>query len=149
MPPTAPQFNFYLWCWFFSGFDKIDNCWQEKKQMLFISKMTPKVLLTEVILLGHSYWWYTPPLTKKLWFLEIFGKKRVPIDDLGGQNLLPIDDFWPLTKNEDFHFLKLFPNTFIREMNQLCQNFGNLVFNWKMTSYDLTLGYAFMFLSQN
>ena len=26
--PTAPQFNFHLWCRLFSGFDKINNFWQ-------------------------------------------------------------------------------------------------------------------------
>ena len=44
--PTAPQFNFHLWCRFFSGFDKINNFWQQKQQVLFLSNMTPKVLLT-------------------------------------------------------------------------------------------------------
>ena len=44
--PTASQFNFHLWCRFFSDFDKINNFWQQKQQVLFLSNMTPKVLLT-------------------------------------------------------------------------------------------------------
>ena len=44
--PTASQFNFHLWCWFFPGFDKIKNFWRQKQQVLFLSNMTPKVLLT-------------------------------------------------------------------------------------------------------
>ena len=44
--PAAPQFNTHLWCRFFSGFDKINNFWQQKQQVLFLSNMTPKVLLT-------------------------------------------------------------------------------------------------------
>ena len=44
--PTAPQFNIHLWCRCFSGFDKINNFWQQKQQVLFLSNMTPKVLLT-------------------------------------------------------------------------------------------------------
>ena len=43
---TAPQFNIHLWCRFFSGFDKINNFWQQKQQVLFLSNMAPKVLLT-------------------------------------------------------------------------------------------------------
>ena len=27
--PIAPQFNFHLWCRFFSGFDKINSFWQQ------------------------------------------------------------------------------------------------------------------------
>ena len=38
--------NFHLYCRFFSGFDKINNFWQQKQQMLFLSNMTPKVLPT-------------------------------------------------------------------------------------------------------
>ena len=41
---------------------------------------------------------------KKLWFLELPGWKRVPIDDLGGLNLLPILDFKTLATNELTHF---------------------------------------------
>ncbi len=44
--PTAPQFNFHLRCRFFSHFDKINNFWQQKQLVLFLSNMTPKVLLT-------------------------------------------------------------------------------------------------------
>ena len=44
--PTASQFNFHLWCRFFPGFDKINNFWQQKQQVLFLSNMTPKVLRT-------------------------------------------------------------------------------------------------------
>ena len=44
--PTTPQFNFHLWCRLFSGFDKINNLWQQKQQVLFLSNMTTKVLLT-------------------------------------------------------------------------------------------------------
>ena len=44
--PTVPQFSFHLWCRFFSEFDKINNFWQQKQQVLFLSNMTPKVLLT-------------------------------------------------------------------------------------------------------
>ena len=43
---TASQSNFHLWCRFFSCFDKINNFWQQKQQVLFLSNMTPKVLLT-------------------------------------------------------------------------------------------------------
>ena len=43
--PTASQFTFLLWCRFFSSFDKINNFWQQKQQVLFLSNMTPKVLL--------------------------------------------------------------------------------------------------------
>jgi len=35
-----------LWCRFFSDFDKINNFWQQKQQLLFLNNMTPKVLLT-------------------------------------------------------------------------------------------------------
>ena len=44
--PNASQFNFHLWCRFFSYIDKINNFWQQKQQVLFSSNMTPKVLLT-------------------------------------------------------------------------------------------------------
>ena len=44
--PNASQFNFHLWRRFFSGFDKINNFWQQKQQVLFLSNMTPKVLPT-------------------------------------------------------------------------------------------------------
>ena len=44
--PTALQFNIHLWCRYFSGFDKINNFWQQKQQVLFLSNMAPKVLLT-------------------------------------------------------------------------------------------------------
>ena len=44
--PTAPQFNFHLWCRVFSCFDKINHFWQQKQQVLFLNTMTPKVLLT-------------------------------------------------------------------------------------------------------
>ena len=44
--PTAPQFSFHLWRRFFSDFDKINNFWQQKQQVLFLSNMTPKVLST-------------------------------------------------------------------------------------------------------
>ena len=40
--PTAPQFNSHIWCRFFSGVDKINNIWQQKQQVLFLSNMTPK-----------------------------------------------------------------------------------------------------------
>ena len=43
---TVPQFNIHLWCRFFSDFDKINNFWQQKQQLLFLNNMTPKVLLT-------------------------------------------------------------------------------------------------------
>ena len=43
---TTSQSNFHLWCRFFSCFDKINNFWQQKQQVLFLRNMTPKVLLT-------------------------------------------------------------------------------------------------------
>ena len=41
---------------------------------------------------------------KKLRFLELSGCKRVPIDDLGGQNLLPILDFESMATKGVSHF---------------------------------------------
>jgi len=57
--PFVLEVNFHLWCRFFSRFDKINNFWQQKQQVLFLSNMTPKVLPSQVMLLGHSYWGYT------------------------------------------------------------------------------------------
>ncbi len=44
------------------------------------------------MLLGHSYWRHTVLFPKQLRFLELPSWKRVPIDDLRGQNLLLIFD---------------------------------------------------------
>ena len=62
---------------------------------------------------------------KNVPFLELPGWKKVPIDDLGGQNLLPINNCWPSTKNEHPHFLKFFPCSIIREVIHPCQNSSN------------------------
>ena len=44
--PRPGTFNFHLWSRFFSGFDKINNFWQQKQLLLFLSNMTHKVLPT-------------------------------------------------------------------------------------------------------
>ena len=44
--PRPGTLNFHLWRRFFSGFDKINNFWQQKQLLLFLSNTTPKVLLT-------------------------------------------------------------------------------------------------------
>ena len=44
--PPVPELEFHLWRQFFSDVDKINNFWQQKQQVLFLSNMTPKVLLT-------------------------------------------------------------------------------------------------------
>ena len=43
-PPRPGTFNFHLWRRFFSRFDKINTCRQQKQLLLFLSNMTPKVL---------------------------------------------------------------------------------------------------------
>ena len=45
-PPRHGIFNFHLWRRFFSRFDKINTCRQQKQLLLFLSNMTPKVLPT-------------------------------------------------------------------------------------------------------
>ena len=45
-PPRPGTFNFHLWRRFFSRFDKINTCRQQKQLLLFLSNMTPKVLPT-------------------------------------------------------------------------------------------------------
>jgi len=44
--PRPATLNFHLWRRLFSGFDKINNFWQHKQLLLFLSNMTPKVLPT-------------------------------------------------------------------------------------------------------
>ena len=45
-PPRPGTLNFHLWRRFFSRFDKINTCRQQKQLLLFLSNMTPKVLPT-------------------------------------------------------------------------------------------------------
>ena len=49
----------------------------------------------------------------------------VPIDDLGGPNLLLILNFQSLIKIKNFHFLNFIPSTCIREDMKFDQNFTN------------------------
>ena len=41
---------------------------------------------------------------KNVPFLELLGRKRVPIDDLGGRNLLPILDSENMASKDVSHF---------------------------------------------
>ena len=44
--PSSGTLNFHLRCRFFSHIDKINNFRQQKQPLLFLSNMTPKVLLS-------------------------------------------------------------------------------------------------------
>ena len=44
--PRSGALNFHLWRRFFSHFDKINSCRQQKQLLLFLNNITPKVLPT-------------------------------------------------------------------------------------------------------
>ena len=75
------------------------------------------------MLLGHSYGGMGHPNVKKDPFLEKLAPKS------SHRNFCPIDDFWGMTPNEHFQFLKWGAIIFIREMNEDAQNFTNSLLN--------------------
>ena len=50
--PHIPELEFHLWRRFFSEIDKISNFQQQKQLLLFLSNITPKVLICWFLLLG-------------------------------------------------------------------------------------------------
>ena len=72
--------------------------------------------------IGHSN-------VKKVPFLALLGSKSSHRNFCGGRNFCPIDDFWGMTPNEHFQFLKWGAIIFIREMNEDDQNFTNSLLN--------------------
>ena len=65
------------------------------------------------------------PNAKHDWFLELPGRKMVPIDDLGGRDLLPIFDFENMAIEKISHFFGFVFNIFIHKMRRLAQETTN------------------------
>ena len=87
---------------------KINNFWQQKQLLLFLSNMTPKVLLTKVVLLRHSYWGYTALFREKT---TIFGApwlKKGPHRRFGGSSVAEIFIFLISNKNCPLFVKKFF-----------------------------------------
>ena len=65
---------------FFSGFDKINNFWQQKQQMLFLSNVTPKALPSGKVLLGGPSGGNNTLFPEKTPVFVAPGQKGVPIE---------------------------------------------------------------------
>ncbi len=123
---------------FFSDIDKIINFWQQKQKVLFLSNIAPPPKCcrvkwccwgTHIGAIRHSN-------TKNDWFFELLGRKRVPVDDLGGHIFVADFRFFIFNKKRSFSFFRFVSKIFIREMNLDGHNSSYSLFDKKMTSYS-------------
>ena len=105
--PTAPQFNFHLWCRFFSGFAQINNLWQQKQLLLFLRNMTPNCCRLKWCCRGTSQTEMTASNAKIVPFFGILDSKRRQNMFSDGRNFCQINDWRPLIQKTISHFSNL------------------------------------------
>ncbi len=107
-PPRQITLNFHLWRRFFSGFDKINTFWQQKQLLLFLSNMSPKVLLCCFLLLRPPSQTHNGLKHKKTTISGDFPSKIAPHRRFGGSKFLATHIFEIINKKTTFFVKKFF-----------------------------------------
>jgi len=87
-PHPPSELNFHSWRRFFTLFDKINNFQQQKQQMLFLSNMTPKVLPSQMMLLGDLTGSNGTLFREKTPFFGVSWSKKGPHRRFGGSQFV-------------------------------------------------------------
>ena len=136
-PHPPSELNFHLWRRFFPIFDKINNFQQQKQQMLFLSNMIPKVLPSQMMMLGDFTGSNDTLFREKTPFFGVSWSKKGPHRRFGGSKFVADEWFFTYGNKKSFPFFRFVSNIFIREKNEASHTFTNSLFNWKLTSYVL------------
>ena len=124
-PHHPSELNFHSWRRFFTLFDKTNNFQQQKQQMLFLSNMIPKVLPSQMMLLGDLTGSNNTLFREKTPFLGVSWSKKGPHRRFGGSQFVADEWFFNYGNKKSFPFFRFVSNIFIREMRRLAQKITN------------------------